>query len=81
MRKRSVAVTQGPFVFYCEVKDGLGDTYYYKGSYNSKDEFKDAVKLYYAENVDSVSVYDLNFTRISNVGKLDGISDGKFIQV
>jgi hypothetical protein len=81
MRQRKVAVSQGPFVYRSIVTDKLGGTYYFIGSYNSIDEFKDAVKSYYSENIDSVSVYYLNFTKISNVGKLDGIDDGKFIQV
>jgi len=81
MRQRKVAVAKGPFVYRGIVTDKLGETYYFMGSFCSSDEFKDAVKSYYAENVDSVSVYYLNFTKISNVGKLDGIDDGKFIKV
>jgi hypothetical protein len=74
-------VQKGPFKFYAKVTDLNDNIYYFKGVYNSSDEFKTKVKNWYAENIDPVDVYNIRFSQVTNVGKIDGLEESKFTEV
>lgn len=81
MKNRSNVVNQGPYTFYALVSDVHEKEFYFTGSYNMIDQFKNKIKAYYASEIDAVDAYTLRFNYISNVCKIDGVDDGKYINV
>lgn len=68
MRTRTSMVE--PILMYqAKVFDGTS-TYYFSARAESLDSFKNKIMLWYAENVDSVKAYSLEYPEITNAGSL-----------
>lgn len=81
MRSRTMMVQSGPFVFNAEITDSGNHKYYFTGSYSKSDDFKNAIRNWYAENIDAADAYNLKFTRVTNAGEIDGLDKSQFIEV
>lgn len=81
MKNKSNVVSHGPYVFYALISDIHEKEFYFTGTYDTAEQFKNKIKSYYATEIDVVDAYTLRFNYISNIGKIDGVDDGKYINV
>lgn len=68
MRSRTSMVAS-LLTYQAKVFDG-STTYYFSAKAESLDSFKNKVMLWYAENVDSVKAYSLEYPELTNAGSL-----------
>lgn len=68
--------------FYAKVTgpDNYGPAYF-KGVYQNSESFKNAIRGYISENIDTITAYNLTFEAVSNVGKIEGLDESTFIEV
>jgi len=81
MINKSKVVNKGSRVFYGEISNPNEQIFYFKGTFNNVEQFKNKIRVYYATEIDPVDAYYLRFNYISNVCKINGVDDGKYINV
>lgn len=68
MRGRTTMI-EGLLTYQAKVFDG-SSTFYFEANATSYGKFQDKVKTWYAENVDPAKAYTLEYSEITNAGRL-----------